>query len=267
MTSLEWQGAGLQHVVRLCWLCPLSHGTTKDMPPGDRAPGKRSPPARCPARPHTVSLHSGYGLGGAEHRDRHQLKPGNEALEVASCHPSRRHGIQGRTACSRALGTAGEGELKTGTTKGAGEALGTARTAAARHSAHPPPPLSFRVSTHLLQPSPHTRQQGSAPHTPEPPPTFAPLLSSHRGRAARVGPCQPAAPQNTPMDPEGHPEPARAWSPPDTSPVSPSAGPSLPGQHRGFCFQLVSKHLGPRSASQPPSPDPLGWDRPALSDF
>lgn len=30
---------------------------------------------------------------GAQHRDRHQLKPGDEAPEVASCHPSGRHGI------------------------------------------------------------------------------------------------------------------------------------------------------------------------------
>lgn len=47
-------------------------------------------------------------------------------------------------------------------------ALGTGRMAAAQHSApSSPPPLSFWVSTHLLQPSPRTCQQGSAPGTPE----------------------------------------------------------------------------------------------------
>lgn len=239
MTSLEWQGAGLQHVVRSCWLCPLSHGTTKDMPPGDRAPGKRTQLARCPARPHAVSLHSGYRLGGAEHRDRHQLKPGNEALEVASCHPSRRHGIRGRTACSRALGTAGEGELKTGTTKGAGEALGMARTAAAQHRAHPPPPpppLSFQVSPHLLL----IPASKALPPTPQ---SHPPLLSLCSPAIGDVLPewdhanlQHPKTPRWTQKDTESRHVPGRACSPPRHASSLTQCGAVTPGTAPRFLF-------------------------------
>lgn len=101
MTSVEWQGAGrggrnscslhttpvLEHMIRSHRLCPVSHGTRRDVPAEDRAPGESSPSGG------TLPGSALRWAGGAKRHDRHQLDPGDEALEVGSCHPSRRHDI------------------------------------------------------------------------------------------------------------------------------------------------------------------------------
>lgn len=68
----------------------------------------------CCFLPYPIPIRSSSGLGGAEHHDRHQLKPGNEALEVASCHWSRDATSLGEAPAPVALGTAGAGEAENG---------------------------------------------------------------------------------------------------------------------------------------------------------
>lgn len=68
----------------------------------------------CCFLPYPIPIRSSFGLGGAEHHDRHQLKPGNEALEVASCHWSRDATSLGEAPAPVALGTEGAGEAENG---------------------------------------------------------------------------------------------------------------------------------------------------------
>jgi len=137
-------------------------------------------------------------LRGAQHPDRHQLKPADEAPEVASCHPSGRHGIRGRAACSHCCGNCGR---RGGAENGCHERGWGGTGHGEDGSCTAQPSSSSSSSSQLLgfhPPSLTFSQQGSAPRTPEPPPPTAPLLSSHRAHPARAGPCQPAAPRNTP---------------------------------------------------------------------
>lgn len=106
---------------------------------GGRGAGREKPSCTASPAAHRQSALQ-LQLGGAEHRDRHQLKPGDEALEVASCHPRGDAASEGEAPAAVALGTAGAGEAENGQHKWVGRHRAW-QGQQPRHSLPPPPPL------------------------------------------------------------------------------------------------------------------------------
>ena len=179
---------------------------------------------------------------------------------------------EGEPPAPIALGTAGEEEAESRHhERGWG---GTGHGEDGSCTAQPPSSSSQLLGFHPPSPtfSPYL-PAGLCPTHPRATPHICPFALQPSGTCCQSGTAPTCSTPKHPYNPDGARTPeadGAGWMclvPPDTSPVSPSAGPSLPGQRQGFCFQVVSKRLGPRSASGPRSPDLLWWDRSALSDF
>lgn len=145
---------------------------------GGQGAGREKPSCTAsPAAHHQSALQ--LQLGGAEHRDRHQLKPGDEALEVASCHPRGDAASEGEAPAAVALGTAGAGEAENGRHERVGRHQAR-QGQQPRHSLPPPPPpllLAFHSPSPPLSLYPPARL---CPRPPKLPPRSLPFLTQPR---------------------------------------------------------------------------------------